>query len=267
MLTIIISLMIGAIVGGALSSKIGPGWGIACGFLAMLVVNIIIGLIVRARIKKVNNAIQEIMLAARKKLDRKVQQMQMRPQGGVKAMQKVLEKDQNAALVQAVEKTKDAESLFKWNLMLKKQIATMRMMLYYQMKNFEQVDKLMPDCLVFSDPRGLAMKIARQYRNNDSGLEKSFKKIKRFKGDDSALLYGLCAWIMVKKDKIDDAIKLLVEAKQKTDNEVILKNWEALANGKVKRFSNAGLGDDWYALCLEEPKIKQQRARHGGFHQ
>ena len=42
---------------------------------------------------------------------------------------------------------------------------------------------------------------------------------------------------------------------------VIVKNWEMLVNGKVKHFSNAQLGELWYALGLEtpkRPKITQQ---------
>ena len=34
-------------------------------------------------------------------------------------------------------------------------------------------------------------------------------------------------------------------------------------NGKEKQFSNAGFGDIWYALYLEEPKVKPQRQRPG----
>ena len=40
-----------------------------------------------------------------------------------------------------------------------------------------------------------------------------------------------------------------------------MKNWEALANNKYKSFSNAGIGEMWYALGLEEMKMpKQQQA-------
>ena len=39
--------------------------------------------------------------------------------------------------------------------------------------------------------------------------------------------------------------------------------WKAmdLANNRVAHFSNAGLGEQWYALMLEEPKVRQQRPR------
>ena len=38
---------------------------------------------------------------------------------------------------------------------------------------------------------------------------------------------------------------------------------KVLANGKAKQFSNSGFGDMWYALYLEEPKVKPQRQRQG----
>ena len=32
-------------------------------------------------------------------------------------------------------------------------------------------------------------------------------------------------------------------------------------NNKVAHFNNSGIGDQWYSLFLEEPKIKTQRPR------
>lgn len=42
---------------------------------------------------------------------------------------------------------------------------------------------------------------------------------------------------------------------------MLKENYERLVNGKFKQFSNSGLGDAWYALYLEEPKIKPQRVQ------
>ena len=39
----------------------------------------------------------------------------------------------------------------------------------------------------------------------------------------------------------------------------MIENCDRLVNGKYKHFNNAGLGDLWYSLYLEEPKIKPQR--------
>jgi len=51
--------------------------------------------------------------------------------------------------------------------------------------------------------------------------------------------------------------------KDETENEVLRSNWEHLANGRVRRFSNAGLGEQWYALMLETPKPVKVRQRRG----
>ena len=59
------------------------------------------------------------------------------------------------------------------------------------------------------------------------------------------------------------ALAALVEAKKESDHPVLLENYAKLANGKAKQFSNAGFGDMWYALYLEDPKVKPQRQRPG----
>ena len=32
-------------------------------------------------------------------------------------------------------------------------------------------------------------------------------------------------------------------------------------NNRIAHFNNSGIGDQWYALGLEEPKVKAQRQR------
>ena len=65
---------------------------------------------------------------------------------------------------------------------------------------------------------------------------------------------------MQRKD-IDGAFKALNRALEKSDNETLKSNREHLANNRVAHFTNAGLGEQWYALLLEEPKIRPQRQR------
>jgi hypothetical protein len=43
------------------------------------------------------------------------------------------------------------------------------------------------------------------------------------------------------------------------ENATIKQNLEHLANNRINQFTNAGLGDEWYALHLEQPKVKTQR--------
>ena len=100
------------------------------------------------------------------------------------------------------------------------------------------------------------------YKKGNQDFHKVFaKKTKRLKDDDAALLYGLYSWILVKEGQTDKALNVLIEAKKKTSNETIIQNWEHLANGRIKQFSNAGLGDMWYSLYLEDAKIKPQKMR------
>ena len=92
--------------------------------------------------------------------------------------------------------------------------------------------------------------------------EKTFKKkIRRYKTDNATLLYALYSWILVKTDESEEAIKVLLKGKKVTDNDTITRNWENLVNGRIKKFSNAGIGDEWYSLYLEEPKIQKPKQK------
>lgn len=261
MLTLIIAVLTGLIAGWGSYYEWGWTWAIINGGFVTIVVQLLVGLFIRKQVGKVHNRIQASMQENQGKLNRMANQFMRRPVGGIKNMQQIMEKEQGAAVRQALKLTEELEVWFKWNILLEKQINTMRMMFYFQLKEFNKVDELMPRCLMF-DSRAVAMKIARMYKKGDEKYLQFFKKkVKRTKGDDAALLYSLCAWIMVKQNKLDDALNLLVEAKKKTDNETIAHNWELLVNGKSKQFSNAGLGDLWYTLYLEEPKVKVQKER------
>ncbi|MCP3967792.1 MAG: DUF3021 domain-containing protein [Lentisphaerae bacterium] len=259
MLTLFISLIIAVAAGFASSFDLTTVWCVFNGVVVFAVCWIVIGLLIRRKVNKVNASIQEIMASAQAKINRKMNAFQNRPGANVKSVQKTLEKEQAAAVQEAINATGAMEKFFKWNILLKKQITTMRMMLYYQIRDFAKVDELLPGCLLF-DPRAIAFKLARMYKKNDPKLEKFFrKKVKHCKGENSALLYGLYSWILVKQGEADKAFELLTAARKKTDNSTIVENREKLANGKVKHFSNSGLGELWYSLYLEEPKIKQQR--------
>ena len=57
-------------------------------------------------------------------------------------------------------------------------------------------------------------------------------------------------------DKLAEGIKSLVK-----DNATLKQNHELLMNNRVAHFSNSGLGDQWYSLLLEEPRVRAQRQR------
>ena len=124
-------------------------------------------------------------------------------------------------------------------------------------KRFDDVDAIMPKCL-FLEPQAVCMKMVRLYKKNDPAIDKFFrKKGATLKKDNCVLPALLYAWILLKQGKNDDAFTVLTNAKKKSENPVLVANWEALANGKIKHFSNAGLGEAWYALGLEMPKMQR----------
>ncbi len=237
-------------------------WAIICGGVVFMICQLVIGLILRKQVMKVQLQIQGSMGQAQAQLNRKIQNMQQRPMSSVKAMQQMVEVEQAKVLRSSLEESKMLERFINWSPMMKRQIATMRMMLYYQLKDYAMVDELMPKCMLI-DGQSISMKLARMYRRNDDQLEKFFKKkSKRLKGKDCELVYGVYAWIQVKRQAYDKAIAALIDAKKKCDSPVINDNYERLVNGKQKHFSLAGLGDTWYILYLEEPKVKPQRQQY-----
>jgi hypothetical protein len=264
MLSIILSLGIGGVLGilTFTHTQYNPYWGITVFILVFIVLQILSGLFIRKIVKKRTEDIQKIIEAGQEKLNRKVHFYQQKPMGGIKTMQKLLEKEQHVFIREALESTKRLEPYYSWNVLLKKQVNTMRMQFYYQLKQFNDVDQLISKAM-FVDPMSVAMKIARLYKNKNQKYKKVFyKKVKKYrKNDQNVLLYGLYSWILVKNGEIEEAIKVLQEAKEKTENEVITRNWEALVNDKIKRFSNAGFGDQWYSLYLEEPKAQKPKQR------
>ena len=271
MLSIILSLGIGGILGilTFTHTDYSSAWGITVFVLTFIILQILGGLLIRKVVKRRTEDIQKIIEGGQEKLNRKIHLYQQKPIGGVKTMQKILEKEQHVFIKEALESTKRLEPFYYWNILLKKQVNTMRMQFYYQLKQFDKVDNLLPKSM-YVDPMSVAMKIARLYKNKNQKYKKVFyKKVKKFKkNDQNVLLYGMYTWMLVKNGEIEEAIKVLQNGKDKTKNEVLSRNWEALVNDKPKKFSNAGLGDQWYSLYLEEPKAqkpKQRTVRRKGF--
>ena len=263
MLSIIISMGLAGILGTLVfqNTEFSIAWGITSAVAVFLVLQILMGLLIRKVVKKRTNDIQNVILAGQEKLNRKIQFFQQKPQGGMKTMQRLLEKDQQAFIREALEKTKCMEPLFSWNILLKKQVNTMRMQFYYQLKEFDKADKLIPKAM-YVDSMSVAMKMARQYKNNNLAYKKTFyKKAKKYKSDNATILYATYSWMLVKKGEIEEAIKVLLKGKKVTGNEAIAKNWEHLVNGRIKKFTNGDIGDQWYSLYLEEPKTTKPKQK------
>jgi hypothetical protein len=270
MLVLFISALISvAAVATCFTMQTSSGTTIFSGLVGFLAPLFLIGFLVRKKATGIQNELQEAMLAGQKRVNRKIQQFQSKPGGNIKFIQRQIEADQKVLITEALTFADRLEPFKKWNVLMGRQIATMRLQFFYQLKNYEQVDALLAAAGLFKgplmmEPMMIAMKMARQYKNKDiKGAEKTFKRhIKWFRGDRGTLLYGVMSWIFMKTDESEKARQLLSKAKDSTGNQTLATNWEMLSNCKEKSFSNAGLGEEWYGLSLENPpNPKQQRMR------
>jgi len=273
MLSLFISALIASAIATALiASQVSTGMTVFLSLAGFAGSFFLVGFLVRKKLSKAQGALQEHMQTAQRRMQRKVQQFQNKPGGNVKQIQRQLEMDQKAMLKEALELTKGLEPFQKWSVLMGRQIATMRMQFNYQLKDFEQADEILATCgflrgPMMMDPMAAAMRIARCYQNDDlEGAKKVYRRrIRWSRGDSGTLLYGLMSWIYVKVGEPDEARRVLLKAKKATGDATIIRNWEHLANQRVKSFSNAGLGDAWYSLYLETPPVpKQQRVRGNG---
>ena len=261
MLTVLINAVFGVllIVALGMTGAANWGWSVFWGVLAFVAGQGGSGYLIQKRLKAAMGGVQKILEDGQKRLQLKVNQWQMRPPGSIKQAQQEIEREQRMFVEKALEESKGLERFNRWAPLMGRQIATMRIQLYWMLKEFKKVDELLPKALIV-DPLMAAIKIARMHMKGEDGIEKVFRKhTARLRYGQGALLYGLYAWILVQKNDLAGAHKVLIEACEKMENDTMKKNREHLANNRVGHFSNAGLGDEWYALHLEQPKVKMQR--------
>ena len=274
MLTLLISALISAaLVFACKAAQTAPGTVIFSGITGFIASYFLIGFLVRKKVTSIQNQLQEIVLGGQRRITRKIQQFQSKPGGNIKLIQRQIETDQVTLCRDSLRFTERLDPFKKWNLLMGRQIATMRLQFHYQLKEFEQVDALFATSGLFTgalmlEPMTVAMKMARQYKNKDlSGAEKTFKRrIKWFRGDRGTLLYGLMSWIYMKQSESEKARQLLLKSKETTGNKTLAANWEFLSNCKDKSFSNTGLGEEWYGLYLENPPTPKQQRIRGNAH-
>ena len=263
MLTLIVNGVFGVLMAAVLTATKTAhwGWSILWGLLAFVAGQALATYLLSRRVKKDMTAVQTIMTEGQKRMQQKVHMWQTRPPGSLKQAQLEIERDQKRIVEQALAASAGLERFNRWMPMMNRQIATLRVQLYWSIKDFKRVDELLPDAL-FVEPMMATIKIARMYMLNDetAAIEKFFKKqIAKLRYGQGALLYLLFAWILVQRKDLDAANKLLIDAGKKMENDVVKSNREVLANNRANLFTNAGLGEEWYALHLEQPKVKTQR--------
>jgi Sec-independent protein translocase protein TatA len=237
------------------------GWAIVLGVVVFVVGQGLVGYLLQRKVKRAMEAVQRIMVEGQKRMQQKVKMWQTRPPGSMKDAQLELEREQKQIVEQALEVSKSLERFKRWVPLMEKQIATLRIQLYWSVKNFKKVDELMP-LAIFMEPMMIGIKLARLYmlEADLAEIEKFFhKQVMKLRYGQGAALYSLMAWIYLQKNNLDKANKVLIDACAKMENEVIKRNREHLANNRVNQFSNSGLGEEWFAFHLEQPKIKQQR--------
>ena len=276
MLTIVLAVLAAALAWSGIYWGIeGHHWfwaalGALGGFTA---VSLPINLWVRKRMEAIFGGIQNYLVSSQDALRRKVGALQLKISNQQKLMEMV-EKEQTEGVRKALTMLDEIKPLKIWNILADKQANTLRAQLLYQIKEFEEADKYLDKCFVL-DPLIQAMRMARMYKKGQfKELEKAYHKgVGRFKYEKALLIYATYSWALVQQGKIDEAIAVLNEGKEKAESDVLKHNWEHLVNGRVKRFSNAGIGETWFALQLEPmPAVRPQaqmqfggRPTRGGF--
>ena len=238
-------------------------WSVVSAVGAFAGLQILFGISIRKRIMAEMQRVQSILAEGQKKIQAKVQRWQLRPPGSIQAAQKEIADDMRVFVKAALAAT---EGLSKYRLfvpMIERQKATAQFQLNWMIKDFAKCDALMPK-VIMADPTLAAMKMARMYM-----LKKPIEEItavynkatRRVRYNQNVLLAACYTWILVKSEKIDEAFKAITEALKSSDNATLKSNHELLMNNRSAHFSNSGLGDQWYQLHLEEPKVKMQRQR------
>ena len=244
------------------------GWAILACFGAALVVLIPINLIVRKKLNAIFMGVQNSLMESQKRLQLKANTLVQRGQGTPKLAAK-LEEELAEDIKKAMIPLEGVRKYNLWNPLASRQADMLKAQLYYQIKDYDSARPLMEKAFVV-DPSFLCMKLILQWKKapeDIAALEKIFRKnISRFKYEKGKLAYATYSWLLVKQEKLTEAVTLLAEAKKQTEDPVIAQNWEHLANNRVKRFSNAGLGEQWYALGLEQPAAARpvMQDRFGG---
>ncbi len=266
MLTLLIAIITGTAVGIITGyDLLSPGWGIVCGIAAALTVNLIIGLTIRKKVGAIQAGIESRMQAVQTRIARQIQIFQQKPSGNPASMRKKIEEMQFDAMRETLRDTVKFEKFYPWNMMLSRQIATMKMQLYFQLREFGKANEYMKRALFF-DIRSKLIKLVMLYRDAPAELDRFYNsKFKRVKGDEAALAACTYAWMKLHQNEPQTALNALIEAKKVSCNEQLLGNYEQLANGRNRHFTMSGFGDAWYALYLEEPKFKQVRTAQRGF--
>ena len=243
------------------AGDVGIGWSITWGILGFGIFQAVVGLMMQKRIKRDMERVQQVVLDGQKRLQAKMQRWQVRPPGSIKAAQKEMFEDTKVFVKAALKETEVLSKYRHFVPFIERQQATAQLQLNWMIKDFKAVDALMPKAL-FLDPTTNAMKMARMYMQGRpmDEIGKVYRKaVRRLRYNQNVLLAGAWSWMLVQKGDIDGAFKALSEALKSSDDKTLKANHEQLMNNRPGHFSNSGIGDQWYSLYLEEPRMRTQR--------
>ena len=265
MITLIIAIAVagGSFAAAYFAAGLGIGWSIFLGVVGFGVFQGVVGYLIQKRVKRDMEGVQRILVEGQKRLQTKMQRWQMRPPGSLQAAQKEIADDTKVFVKDALAQTDTLKKYKLWVPMMERQIATAKLQLSWMIKDFKTVDELMPKAMLL-DPTMVAMKMARLYMTGGDMKEigKLYEKgVRRTRYNGNVLLAAAMSWMQVQKGDADGAFKTLTEALKKSDNATLRQNHENLMNNRVAHFNNSGIGDQWYSLLLEEPKVRMQRQR------
>ena len=265
MFSLIIATACGVCTGLALyfTDVAGYGWSTFFGVLTLGGVQMGIGIFLQRKVKAAMKSVEQVILEGQKAMQAKMQRWQMRPPGSLQAMQNEIARDQRRFVEDALALTEPLHRFDRWVPMMKRQIATAQFQLYWMIKEYRKCDALMEKAL-FVEPTMYAMKMARLYSQGRPTEEigKVYAKgSRRLRYNQNVLIAAAWSWMLVQRKEIDAAFKVLTEALKNSDNATLKANREALANDRIAHFSNSGIGDTWWALGLEEPRMKTPRQR------
>ena len=265
MITLIIAIAVGcgSFALACFAAGAGIGWGVFFGVLGFAVFLGVVGYLIQKRVRRDKEQVYRILMNGQKQSQTKMQRWQMRPPGSLQAAQKEIFEDWKACVKEALAQTETRRKYKLWVPMMERLIATDKLQLSWMIKDFKTVDALMPKALLI-DPTMIAMKMARLYMTGGDMKEiaKLYQKgVRRTRYNGNVLLAAAMSWMQVQKGDVDGAFKTLTEALKKSDNATLKQNHENLMNNRVAHFNNSGIGDQWYSLQLEEPKVRMQRQR------
>lgn len=258
-----IILALGSFAASYLGLDWGLGWSVFIGIAGFALFQGFFGVLVQKRVKREMDRVQGILVAGQKRIQTKMQRWQMRPPGSVQAAQREIFNDTKVFVKEALKESASLSRFRLWVPMIDRQQATLQLQLNWMIKDFAAVDRLMPKALFF-DASLAALKMARMYMlgAKTEDIEKIYlKAARRARYNGNVLLAGAWSWMLVHRGDTDGAFKALTQALKKSDNEVLKANHEKLMNNRVEQFSNSALGEQWYSLYLEEPKVRSQRQR------